>query len=38
MKPKEDKIFGEESTCLEIGTKNLTNFDLNTRKSQKLSL
>ena len=31
--------FGEESTCrLKIDLRNLTNFDLSTQKSQKVSL
>ena len=36
MKLKKDAKFGEESTrCLKIGIKNLTNFDLRTRKVSK---
>ena len=39
MKLKRDTIFGEKLTCrFKIGIKNLTNFDVNTRKSQKFSL
>ena len=39
MKLKRDKKFGEKSTCcFKIDIKNLTNFDVNTRKSQKFSL
>ena len=39
MKLKRDSKFGEESTCrLKIGIRNLTNFDLNTQKSQKFPL
>ena len=34
MKLKRDTKFGEESTCLKIDIKNLTNFDLGTRKCQ----
>ena len=38
MKLKGDKIFGEKLTCrFKIDTKNLTKFDVNTRKSQKFS-
>ena len=39
MKLKRDTKFGEESTCrFKIDIKNLTNFDLSTRrKSQKFS-
>ena len=34
MKLKRDAKFGEESTCrFKIGTRILTNFDLNTRKT-----
>ena len=34
MKLKRDTKFGEESTChLKIDIRNLTNFDLYTRKS-----
>ena len=34
-----DTKLGEESTCrLKIGIRNLTNFGLSTRKSQKLPL
>ena len=37
MKLKWDAKFGEESTCrFEIDIRNLTNFDLNTQKSQNL--
>ena len=36
-KLKRDTKFGEESTCFKIGISNLINFDLRTRKSQKLS-
>ena len=36
MKLKRDKKLGEESTCrFKIGIRNLTNFNLGTRKSQK---
>ena len=36
MKLKKDTKFGEESTCrFNIDIRNLTNFDLNTQKSQK---
>ena len=39
MKLKRDIKFGEESTChFKIAIRNLTNFDLSTEKSQKLSL
>ena len=39
MKLKRDTKFGEELTCrFKIDRDNLTNFDVNTRKSQKLSL
>ena len=39
MKLKRDTKFGEESTCrFKIDIKNLTKFDLGTRKSQKFSL
>ena len=39
MKLKRDTKFGEKSTCrFEIDIKNLTNFDVNTRKSQKFTL
>ena len=39
MKLKWDTKFVEESThCFKIGIRNLTNFDLSTRKSQKCSL
>ena len=39
MKLKRDAKCGEESTCsFKIGIRNLTNFDLSTRKSQKISL
>ena len=38
MKLKRDTKFGEESTCLKIGMRNLSNFDLSARKSQKFSL
>ena len=39
MELKRDTKFGEESTCrFKIGIMKLTNFDLNTRKSQKFSL
>ena len=35
MKLKRDKKFGEEPTCrFKIDIRNLTNFDLSTRKSQ----
>ena len=38
MKLKRDPKFGEESTPrLKIGIRNLTKFDLSTRKSQKFS-
>ena len=37
MKLKRDTKFGEESTCrFNIDIRNLTNFDLNTQKSQKI--
>ena len=39
MKLKRDTKFLEESACrLKIGIRNLTNFDVNTRKSQTFSL
>ena len=39
MKLKRDIKFGEESTRdFKIDIRNLTNFDLTTRKSQKFSL
>ena len=39
MKLNRDTKFGEESTCrFKIGVRNLTNFDLSTRKSEKISL
>ena len=39
MKLKRDTKFEEDSTCrFKIDIKNLTNFDLSTRKSQKSSL
>ena len=39
MKLKRDAKFGEKLTChVKIDIKNLTNFDVNTRKSQKFSL
>ena len=39
MKLKRDANFGEESTCsFKIDIRNLTNFDLSTRKSKKFSL
>ena len=39
MKLKRDTKLGEESTCrFKIDIRNLTNFDLSTRKSQKCSL
>ena len=39
MKLKRDTKFGGESTCrFKIDIKNLTNFDLGPRKSQKFSL
>ena len=39
MKLKKDTKFGEESTCrLKIGIRNLSNFDLSARKSQRFSL
>ena len=38
MKLKRDTKFGEESTPrFKIGIRNLTKFDLSTRKSQKFS-
>ena len=38
MKLKRDKKFGEKWTCcFKINIKNLTNFDVNTGKSQKIS-
>ena len=37
MKLKRDTKFGEELTChFKTDMKNLTNFDLSTRKSQKM--
>ena len=39
MKLKRDAKFGKEPTCrFEIGIRNLTNFDLSTKKSKKNSL
>ena len=39
MKLKGDRKFGEESTCrLKIDIRNLANFDLSSRKSQRFSL
>ena len=39
MKLNRDTKFGQESSChFKIGKRNLTNFDLSTQKSQKLSL
>ena len=39
MKLKGDTKFGAESTCrFKIGIRNLINFDLSTRKSQKFPL
>ena len=39
MKLNRDAKLGEESTCtFKIDTRNLTNFDLSTKKSQKFSL
>ena len=39
MTMKNDAKFEEESTCqFKIDMRNLTNFDPNTRKSQKLAL
>ena len=38
MKLKRDTKFGEESTCLKIGIRNLANFDQSSRKSQRFSL
>ena len=39
MKLKRDTKFREESTrCFKISIRNLTKFDLTTRKSQKISL
>ena len=39
MKLNRDTKFGQESSChFKIGKRNLTNFDLSTRKSQKFSL
>ena len=39
MKLNMDTKFGQESSChFKIGKRNLTNFDLNTRKSKKLLL
>ena len=39
MKLKRDTKLGEESTCrFKIDIRNLTNFDLSTRKSQKCSI
>ena len=38
MKLKRDTKFGEESTCrFKIGVRNLTKFDLSSRKSQRFS-
>ena len=37
MAMKDDEKF-EELTCFKIDIRNLTNFDLNTRKSQNISL
>ena len=38
MNLKRDAKFGEESTCrFKIDIRNLTNFDLSTHKSQKVS-
>ena len=34
IKLKRDTKFGEELTCFKIGIRNLTNFDMSTRKSQ----
>ena len=39
MRMKNDAKFDEELTCqFKIDMRNLTNFDLNTQKSQKLAL
>ena len=39
MKLRGDTKFGEESTCrLKICIRNLSNFDLSARKSQRFSL
>ena len=39
MKLKRNTKFREESTChFKIDTRNLTNFDKNTQKSQRFSL
>ena len=39
MKLKRDAKFGEEPSCrFKIGIRNLINFDLSARKSEKLSL
>ena len=39
MTMKNDAKFEEESTCqFKVDMKNLTNFDLSTRKSQKFTL
>ena len=39
MKRKRDSKFGEKLTChFKIDIENLTNFDVNTQKSQKFSL
>ena len=39
MKLNREAKFGEEFTCrFKTGVRNLTNFDLSTGKSQKLSL
>ena len=39
MKLKRDTKFGQESTyCFKIDIRNLTNFNLSTQKSQRLSL
>ena len=38
MKLKMDTKFGEESTCLKIGLRNLSNFDLSAQKSQRFPL
>ena len=36
MKLKKDTKFGEESTRFKIGIRNLTKFDPNAQKSQKI--
>ena len=38
MNLKKDTKFGEKLNCFKIDIKNLANFDVNTRKSQKFLL